>query len=137
MAPCTHPGMKSFFCLYRQKTASVASLPRPCLIASREVNETRRPHTCSRPCAFEKKKETGKKHKKKSAPPKTHHESHSSPTTATNSGGRATKHVPRVSPYSPASIHPEFVEICRVQLSQSVKTTNVAHTHRQTGRLIK
>ena len=33
---------------------------------------------------------------------------------------RATKHVPRVSPYSPASIDPGFVEIGHVQLSQSV-----------------
>ena len=44
----------------------------------------------------------------------------------------ATKHVPRVRPYSPASIDPGFVEISLVQLSQSVKTTNVTHTHRQT-----
>ena len=41
---------------------------------------------------------------------------------------RATKHVPRVSLYSPASIDPGFVEIGLVQLSQSVKTTNVTHT---------
>ena len=49
----------------------------------------------------------------------------------------ATKHVPRVSPYSPASIDPEFVEIGLVQLSQSVKTTNVTHTLTQTDGLIK
>ena len=76
---------------------------------------------------------------KKSAPPKTHHEVHSSPATATTSRRspatatisrrRATKHVPRVSPYSPASMDPGFVEFGLVQLSQSVKTTNVAHTH--------
>ena len=40
----------------------------------------------------------------------------------------STKHVPRVSPYSPASIDPGFVEIGFVQLSQSEKTTNVTHT---------
>ena len=45
------------------------------------------------------------------------------------------KNVPRVSPYSPASIDPGFVEIGLVQLSQSVKTTNVTHTH--TDRPIK
>ena len=39
----------------------------------------------------------------------------------------ATKHVPRVSPYSPASIDPGFVEIGFGQLSQSVKTTNATH----------
>ena len=75
------------------------------------------------------------------ASPKTHHEIHSSPATATTSGRRATKHVPRVNPYSHASIEPGFVEIGFVQLSQSVKTTNVTHaltdTHRQTDRLMK
>ena len=55
----------------------------------------------------------------------THHEIHSSPATATTSRRRAMKDVPRVSPYSPASIGPGFVEIGLVQLSQSVKATNV------------
>ena len=41
---------------------------------------------------------------------------------------RAKKHVPRVSPYSPASIDPGFVEIGLLKLSQSVKTTKVTHT---------
>ena len=37
--------------------ASVALLPRPNLTTtSREVNEARRPHTCSRPCAFKEKR---------------------------------------------------------------------------------
>ena len=62
---------------------------------------------------------------KNPAPLKTHHEIHSSPATATNPRRRAAKHVPRVIPYSLASIDPEFVEIGLVQLSQSVKTTNV------------
>ena len=65
---------------------------------------------------------------KQSAPPKTQHEIHSSPATATTSRRRATKHVPRVRPYSPASIDPGIVEIGFIQLSQSVKTTNVTHT---------
>ena len=79
-----------------------------------------------------KKKKTKTKNEKKSAPPKTHHEIHSSPATATTSRRRATKHVPRVSPYSPASIDPGFVEIGLVQLSQLVKTTNVPHTRTDT-----
>ena len=58
-----------------------------------------------------KKKNRKKKTEKKSAPPKTHHEIHSSPATASNSRRHARKHVPRVSPYSPASIDPGFVEI--------------------------
>ena len=66
---------------------------------------------------------------KKSAPPKTHHEIHSSPATASNSRQHARKRVPRVSPYSLASIDPGFVEIGHVQLSQSVKTTNVTHSN--------
>ena len=46
----------------------------------------------------------------------------------------ATKHVSRVSPYSPASIDHGFVEIGFAQLSQSVKTTNVTQTLTQTDR---
>ena len=104
---------------------------------SREVNEARWPHTCSRPCAFEEKKIGKKNTEKKSAPPKTHHEIHSNPTTATTSRRRATKHVPRVSPYTPASIDPGFVEIGLVQLSESVKTANVTHTQTEADRLDK
>ena len=80
-----------------------------------------------------------KKRKKKRNPaaPKTHHEIHSSPATATTSRRRATKHVPRVSPYSPASIDPGFVEIGLVQLSQPVETTNVTHTRTNTDILMK
>ena len=62
------------------------------------------------------------------APPKTHHEIHSRPATANNSKRRAAKHVPRVSPHSPALTDPGFVKIGLVQLSQTVKTTNVTHT---------
>ena len=98
---------------------------------SREVNEAKRPHTCSRPRVFEEKKNERKT--KKSAAPKTHHGIHSSPATATTWRRHATKHVPRVSPYSPASIDPGFVEIGFVQLSQSVKTTDVTHRDRQTN----
>ena len=76
-----------------------------------------------------KKKKRGKKNtEKKSAPPKTHHEIHSSPATASNSRPHARKHVPRVSPYSLASIDPGFVEIGLVQPSQLPvgKTASVA-----------
>ena len=68
------------------------------------------------------------KHKIYPAAPKTHHEIHSSPATATTSRRLATKHVPRVSPYSPASIDPGFVKIALVQLSQSGKNTNDKRT---------
>ena len=81
-----------------------------------------------------KKQNRRKKNTEKSAsPPKTHHEIHSSPATASNSRRHARKHFTRVSPYSPASIDPGFVEIGLVQLSQSVKTTNVTHTLTDTG----
>ena len=43
--------------------------------------------------------------------------------------GAQKKHVSRVSPYSRASMDTGFVEIGLVQFSQSVKTTNVAHTY--------
>ena len=45
---------------------------------------------------------------------------------------RAKHHVPRVSPYSLASIDTGFVDIGLVQLSQSVKTTNIAHLRTDT-----
>ena len=83
------------------------------------------------------KKKTREK-KRNPAAPKTHHEIYSSPATATTSRRRVTKHIPRVSPYSPASIDPGFVEIGLVQLLQSVKTTNsMLHTSTHTDRLIK
>ena len=66
------------------------------------------------------KKNTEKKTRSPAAP-NTHLEIHSNSATATTSRRRATKHVPRVSPYSPASIDLGFVEIGLVQLSQSVK----------------
>ena len=105
----------------------------PGVYTSREVHEARRPRTCSRPCAFEEK--SNRKKKTRKIPPHPKHTTKS--TAATTSGRLATKHVPRVSPYSPASIDPEFVEIGLVQLSQSVKTTNVTHTLTQTDGLIK
>ena len=77
-------------------------------------------------------KEKNEKKTRNPAVPKTHHEIHSSPATATTSRRHATKHIPRVSPYSPASIDPGFVEIGLVQLSRSVKNTTVTHTHTQT-----
>ena len=80
------------------------------------------------------KKKKRRKKKKKSTPSKTHHGIYSSLATATNSRRRATKHVPRVSPYSPASIDPVFVEIGLVQLSQSVKR-RMLHTLTHTDRL--
>ena len=96
------------------------------LITSGEVNEARWPHTCSRPCAFDIYIYIFL-NTTKFAPPKTHHETHSSPATGFNSRRHARKHAPRVSPYSPASIDPEIVEIGLAHLSQSVKTTNVTH----------
>ena len=121
--------MKRLTSLTRKKRSrSLRSLGLAPLLV--EINEARRPHTCSRLCAFQEKKNRKKRKQKKPAPPKTHHDIHISPATATTSRQRATKHVPRISPYSPASIDPEFVEIGLVQLSQSVKTTNVTCTYR-------
>ena len=83
-------------------------------------------------CVRRRKNIEKKKTQNNLAALKTHHEIYSSPATATTSRRRATKHVPRVSPYSPASIDPGCVKIGLVQLSQSVRMTNVTHTHRQT-----
>ena len=69
----------------------------------------------------------GNKNTKKSAPPTTHHEIHNSPATANTSRRRATKHVPRVSPYSHASsIHPGFVEIGLAGIHTYVYTRTAA-----------
>ena len=74
------------------------------------------------------------KNAEKSGPPKnTHHEIHSSPATATASRRRETKHVPRVSPYSPASIDPEIVDLGPVQLSPISKNDErYTHAHTKT-----
>ena len=127
MAPCTHPGMTRLFGP-KANMPSVSSLPRLCLIASRDVNEARRPHTSCRPCEFEEQNSKKTKTIKNTHCPKTHHDIHSSPETATTSIRRATRHVLRVCPYTPASIDPSFVEIGLVQLSQSPisKTGSVA-----------
>ena len=79
-------------------------------------------------CASEEERSRKIKRGKKTSHPK-HHEIHSSPATAANSKPHAGKHVSRVSPYFPASIVPEFVEIGLVQLWQSITKTNVKHTH--------
>ena len=85
-----------------------------------------------------KKENIGKKNtEKKIRPTQTHHEIHSSPATASNSRRHARKHVTGVSPCCPASIDLGLVEIGLVQLSQSVKTTNVTHRLTDTDRLIK
>ena len=57
-------------------------------------------------------KENEKNQKRNPTTPKTHHEIRSIPAAATTSRRRATKHVPRVTPYSHASsIDPGFVEV--------------------------
>ena len=47
-------------------------------------------------------------------------------------GSRRHTSVPWVSPHSPASMDPGFVEIGLLQLSQSAKTTSVTHAHTYT-----
>ena len=58
-----------------------------------------------------------KKRKKRKICPHPEH-INSSPATAITSRRRATKHVPRVSPYSPALIDTGFVEIVEIGLVQ-------------------
>ena len=103
---------------------------------SREVNEARWSHTCSRPCAFGKnEKKNEKKKTRKNLPHSTHHEIHSTPATATTSRRRAMKHVPRVRPHSP--IDPRRVEIGLVQIPQSISRRMLhirREIHRETDR---
>ena len=70
--------------------------------------------------------------KTKTKTKKTPHPKHTTKSTAARRPRPprdGMKHVPRVSPYSLASMDPGFVEIGLVQLSQSVKTTNVTYTY--------
>ena len=102
--------------------------PKNGLINSREENEARQPYTCGRACAFEeKKKSKNKKHKKKRPTQNT-------PRNPQQPGDRG--HLCTARDETPPTRLPilarfhrsRFVEIVLVQLSQSVKTTNVTHT---------
>ena len=95
---------------------------------SRDVNEAKAASYLQQAVCVRRKKKSKKQNKIKFAPPKTHYEILSNRATATTPRRRAKNHVPRVSPYSPASLDTGFVEIGLAQLSQSVKTTNVTHT---------
>ena len=55
----THRGMTRLVCPIGKKQ-SATLLPHPYLITSREVNESRKPYTCRRPCAFEGKNQKQK-----------------------------------------------------------------------------
>ena len=104
---------------------------------SREVNEARRPRTCSRPCAFEEKKSRQKKSRKN--PP---HRKHTTKATAARrpppaSRRHVMKHVPRVRPHSPASIDPGFCGN-RPRTALAISKNDECHTYtdRQTDRQI-
>ena len=91
-------------------------------------------------CTLLKKKKVGYlKNKKKSRPtertPRNPHQRSNRDHLET----ARENHVPCLSPYSPASIDTGFVEIGILQLSQSVKTTNLmshARTQRQTNKIM-
>ena len=87
-------------------------------------------------CVRRKKNE--KKKTRNPAARKAHHGIYTNQVTATTSRRRAMKHVPHICPVSLDSIHPGFVEIGLVQLSQSVKLRMLQihsiHTNRQTDR---
>ena len=82
--------------------------------------------------ARSKKKKNEKKTRKKIHPIQNTRRNPQQPGDRVQLETTCEEHVPRVSPYSPASIDPGFVEIGLVHLSQSVKTTNVTHTLRDT-----
>ena len=77
-------------------------------------------------------KKLGKKNKKKIRPIQNIPRKPQQPGDRDHLETASENHVPCVSQYSPASIDTGFVEIGLVQLSQSVKTTNVTHTLTQT-----
>ena len=80
-------------------------------------------------CVQTKKKNRKKQTRKNPGEPKTNHEIHSSPATATASRRHETKHVPRVSLYSPASIDPGFVEIGLVQTALAIRNNDECYTY--------
>ena len=133
MAPCTQPSMKSFFLPYRQEwPRSLRSLGLASLLVKRQMRQGGLILAAGRVGSKNKNKT------RKSAAPKTHHEIHSSTATATTSRRRATTHVPRVSPHSPATEDPGFVETGLVQLPHLVKIdecdTHIdRHTDKQTN----
>ena len=94
---------------------------------SRDVDEARRPHTCSTLCAFEEKKTKQKKTRKVRPAQNTHYILNST-AIATTSRRHAKVHAPHVSLCTSASIDTGFVEIVHAQLLQSITTTNVTHT---------
>ena len=79
-----------------------------------------------------KNKRNRKKHEK-IRPTRTHHEIHCL-ETATTSRRRGTKHVPRVGPYSPASIDPELWESLSSRSRNQSRPINITHARRQTNR---
>ena len=111
MAPCTHPG-----------TSGEVNEQGALILAAGRV----------RP----KKKNGKKKQREKIRPTENTPRNPHQPSDRDHPRQRATKLVPRVSPYSPGSIDLGFVEIGLVQLSKSVKNTNVTQTHRHRHRLI-
>ena len=81
------------------------------------------------------KKRKRKTRTRSPAAPKTNHELHSSPATATTSERSATKHVPRVGPYAPASVDPEFVDNLPPTAPAITKNDECyTYTDRQTAR---
>ena len=119
MAPCTHPGMKRLFLPYTQKRPrSLRSLGLASLLLDRSMRKGGLILAADCVRSKEQTKTTNEKNTRNPAALKTHHEIHNNPATATTSRWRATKPVPRVSLYSPASIDPGLVEIDLVQLLQ-------------------
>ena len=93
------------------------------LITSREVNMTKWPHTCSRPCAFEEKKCRKKKTRKKTPHPKhdrDHLETVCNETRPTRSPTLARFHRSRVCRNRPRT-------------ALAISKNDECYTHRQTS----
>ena len=102
------------------------------IFTSKDVNEARGGLILAVGRVRSKKKKNEKKTRKNPPHPKHTTKSAAARQPRPPRDGARKKHVPRISPYLPASIDPGFVEIGLVQLSQSVKKTNVTHTHNGT-----
>ena len=110
--------MKRLFCI-EAKNGLGRLLTRPFLATSRELNEARRPHTCSRPCAFEGKNKNRKKNH--DIPP---HPKHTTTSTAARQPRPPRDGVRGNTSHALAHTRPlPEIGVCRIYFNSSIWST--------------
>ena len=130
--PVRTPVRRGFFAYGEKQPRSLRSLG----LTSLRVDKYLRPEVVSglQQAMCVQTKTKSKYRNEKSGAPKTHHGIQGRPPIGTTSRRRAAKHVPHRRPHSPDSIDPGIGGNGLVQLSQSVKMTNVTHARTQRPR---